>query len=520
MRIRSVRGAVLASVMAASILLAQAVVPATAASAASSTPQGGKTLTVGEGSGITSLDPLHINGGGTSGGNEAGAVYGYLMRYDTSTGKYVPYLAKSLTSDAAFTTWTLTLRPGMTFSDGTPFNAQAVVENIQRDMDPANRSVAGVFLGLVQSVTATGPTTVVFTLKQAWAQFGYALSWVPGLIAAPSYIAEVDAGNANATPIGAGPFEVSNFQPGTSLTLKPNPRYALGKPSLSTLKFTFVPGGPATLQAFQAGQLNAAFIFDAASVQQAKEDGIPALTSNFDFGDILLMNNRSTSPLSNPKLREAITLAFDPAVYNERVNQGVQLASNLLFPKGSAWYSPDEEKVAHNLAKAKRLVAEVKQETGWNGTLNFICENTMQELGTAFQSMFQPIGITLNVTDDVPLTTLETDVIVDHNFDLSIWGISAMDVQPFPGLWTNFVSTSDYAGYTNPQMTAAIDALGAAATPVAQKAATKKIVSLWNSTYPVVNLGTSSYAMLHKSDVHGLTATVGGTTLFDKASIS
>lgn len=311
-----------------------------AATKAGSSPTSGGTLVFGEVAGITSLDPIHIAGGGTSGGDEGGAVYGYLMRYDSPTGKYVPYLAKGLTHNADDTQWTLSLRPGMTFSDGTPFDAQAVTENFQRDMDPANHATAAGLLSLVKSVSAANATTVDFTLTEPWAGFAYTLAYTPGLIAAPSYIAKVEAGDTAATPIGAGPFTVSSFQAGSQLTLAANPNFVLGKPRLKTLKFTFVPGGPATLQAFQSGQLQSALLIDPPSVAQAKTDGIPALTSSFDLSTVLLMNNRSTSPLSNPKLREAVTLAFSPSVYNERVNQGAGPPPTRSSPRGPSGTAP------------------------------------------------------------------------------------------------------------------------------------------------------------------------------------
>ena len=238
-----------AVVALASALSALAVVPS--AGAASTSSSNGGALTFGEVAGITSLDPIHIAGGGTSGGSEAGAVYGYLMRYDTTTGTYVPYLAQGLTHNADFTQWTLKLRPNMTFSDGTPFDAHAVVENFQRDMDPAKHATAGGILHLIQVDQRPGRHHC--RLHPDRAVVGLPLR--AGLharepIAAPSYIAQVDAGNANATAIGAGPFKVASFQPAGTLTLTPNPTYVLAKPKLKPLKFVVHsrwPGHPAGL---------------------------------------------------------------------------------------------------------------------------------------------------------------------------------------------------------------------------------------------------------------------------------
>jgi peptide/nickel transport system substrate-binding protein len=449
-------------------------------------------------------------------------VYGYLMRYDTTTGKYVPYLAQCLTHNADFTQWTLTLRPNMTFSDGTPFNAQAVVENLQRDMNPANHATAGGILQLVKSINASGDTTVDFTLTQPWSQFAFVLAYTPGLIAAPSYIAQVAAGNTGATAVGAGPFKVSSFRAGEELTLTSNPTYALAKPKLKTLTFSFVPGGPATLQAFQSGQLDSALLIDAPSVAQAKTAGIKSLQSQFDLGTIILMNNRSTSPLSNVKLRQAVSLAFNVKVFNERVNQGTGPTSTQMFPPGSKWYSAKEKSVPYDVKKAKALVSQVKAQTGWNGTLSMICPNTEQTTPVAMESMLNGVGIKLNVNDSAPLTTTEVDIIVNKDFDLACWGYNVIDQQPFPNSWLQFDSTSpnNFAGYSNPQMDAALSALAKAPTPTAQKAALTTIAAIWSTTYPSVNAGTSLYRTIYQPSVHGLYNSVAAITLFDKASTS
>lgn len=165
-------------------------------------------------------------------------------------------------------------------------------------------------------------------------------------------------------------------------------------------------------------------------------------------------------------------------------------------------------------------MAEVKKETGWNGTLNFIGPDTEQEVPIVMESMLEPIGITLNVTDNLSITSFEIDVVVKKDFDLSVWGIAADDPDPFFSLWDNLVSTSNYDGYSSPAMTAAVNALGAAGTPAAKKAAIAKIVSAWGSTYPVLNTGASSYLTIHKPDVHGIYLTTGGMALFDKAWVS
>lgn len=496
----------------------------TSSGTTSGAPKPGGTVTFGELAGVTSLDPIHIAGGGTAGGDEAGALYGYLMRLDTTTNQYVPYLAKGLTPNSDYSQWTLTLRPGMTFTDGTPFNAQAVIQNLTRDMNPANHATAAGILGFVQSMSAPDPETVLFKLKQPWAGFPFVLAYTPGLIAAPSYLAKVQAGDTQTTPIGAGPFKVSSFRPGEELTLARNDQFVLGPPYLNSLTFVLIPGGPATLQAFQTGQLQAALLHDPASVSQAKSQNIPAYSNMQNLGSIVLLNNRPTSPLKDPRLREAVAMAVNTRIYNERVNQGTGIPSNQLFPQGSQWYSSGDAGVPYDTTKAKQLVQQVKQQTGWNGNLKFMCGNEPSNAAVpvALESMLQPIGINLQVTNDIPTATVITNVVVKKNFDMACWGYNVSDGAPFPNLWLQLDSQSpnNFAGFSSPVMDSALDALRVAATQQDQKAAIAKVVAAWNSGNPSVNLETVTELTIHKANLHGIEPTVATMALFDKAWVS
>lgn len=485
----------------------------------------GGTVSFGEYTPVASLDPARIAGGGTAGGDEAGAIYGYLTRLDVSTDTYVPYMAKTITPNANFSQWTMTLRPGMTFTDGEPFNAQAVVTNLQRDMTPSKHSTAGTFLkAFVASMSTPNPTTVVFTLSQAWAGFPYLLSWTPGLIAAPHYLAEVDAGKQGVTPIGAGPYQVQSFLPLESLTLAPNRRFFGGAPHLASLKFVYIPGGPATLQAFQSNELQAALVDDPPTVHQARAAGIDNYDYVQDLGAIVLMNNRSTSPLANPTLRRAVAMAVSTSVYNTRVNQGTGITSSALFPRGSRWYNQSAPSIPYDPAQAKQLVDQVKSQTGWNGTLRFTCSNSpsQAQIPVALEAMLRPIGITLQVTNDIPQAQLITNIITKRDFDLACWGYNVLDLDPFPNLYLQLDSKSlnNFAGYANPAMDQALAALRVASTPSAKQAALSQIVTIWNQTIPSVNIDSADNMVIYQKNLHGLIFSSADITLFDNAYLS
>ena len=93
-------------------------------------PRSGGTVSFATYNGISSLDPADRQDGGATGGSEMAAIYDLLMRFDTAAGEYVPHLAQSLSANGDNTVWTLKLRDGVTFSDGTPMDSAAVLWSI------------------------------------------------------------------------------------------------------------------------------------------------------------------------------------------------------------------------------------------------------------------------------------------------------------------------------------------------------------------------------------------------------
>ena len=109
------------------------------------TPQDGGTITMGTYIEPSGLDPVVAQGGGTGGNHEMGAIYGTLMRYDADADEYVPYMAESLEGNEDSTVFTLKLREGVTFTDGSPYNAEAVIFSMKRHTQYAS-SIAGLLL--------------------------------------------------------------------------------------------------------------------------------------------------------------------------------------------------------------------------------------------------------------------------------------------------------------------------------------------------------------------------------------
>jgi peptide/nickel transport system substrate-binding protein len=500
----------------------------TSASSASKPTQGG-AITVGEVTPAVSLDPAFLAGdSGQYYGDEFGALYGYLMHWDPSTGNYTPGMAQSLTPNNDSTVWTLTLRPSVTFTDGTPFSAQAVVANITREMTPSHHSGSlGLLKHFVQSMSTPDDRTVVFTLTQPWTGFPYMFVQAPGAVASPSYLNRLDAGDTTATAVGAGPFRVSSFRPGEELTLVRNPAYFAGPPYLDSLKFVPIPGATATLQAFQTGQLQVAVVSDARVEQMVKNEHIPyvPISTPGSIHVVMALNNtplnaKGGSVFSDQRLREAVALGLDPQFYNQRVYQGAATVGKGLFSPASRWYQSGTSSIPYDTAKARQLVDEVKQQTGWDGTIRYVCNNTPEAAATpvAVEAMLQPLGFKLQVNNNITNNQLITAVAVQRSYDAACWNFSLPD-EPFAFMWQNYDSQSavNYYGYGNGGMDAALDAAKAAPTVATEKTALTQVATAWNTSIPAVNLGYYDSLTIHSQSVNGLQESMNAVVLFDKA---
>src|SRR4051812_40232629 len=139
------------------------------ANPASAQKQGG-SITVGQELDIPGFDPLKVGVYDTSANTAAAAIFDTLVALD-GKGELKPKLALSWTHSDDFKTWTFKLRNGVKFHDGTPFNAQAVKENFDRQKDPANKCRCAFYITSIISVQTTDDLTVVYNFSDPSVNF-------------------------------------------------------------------------------------------------------------------------------------------------------------------------------------------------------------------------------------------------------------------------------------------------------------------------------------------------------------
>ncbi|WP_305094211.1 ABC transporter substrate-binding protein [Prescottella sp. R16] len=460
------------------------------------------------------LDPARTAARGGSGGDELAAVYDVLLRYDESTGDYVPKLAQSLTSDADGAVWTLKLRPGVTFSDGTPLDAAAVVASIDRyNRNKGNGS--GVWVEAVESSTAVDPGTVEFRLREKWPTFPSMLALGHGMIVAPS------AGDGDTfRPIGAGPFVLDRYAPNEERVLTARTDYWGGEPNADRIRFVSLSGSRENLESLQTNGIDIGVLRgNPQAIYDALDADYPGSFSILNSGGAELVNNREGRPGADVRVRRAIALAIDPELVGQRGDDGLGLPGKAMFSELSRW-ATDVEGVPYDPDAARKLLDEAKAD-GYDGVLNYIVlqEPTESAIGLAVQSLLQAVGFTVNIVNANNPGDIVKQVYVQHDYDIAHAGIGLYEAIPYLGLQTVLADTSpsNFAGYSNPQMNELLDKLQAADGDDEIRSVISEIQTLWNETMPSVPVSSVMIYVAWQPNVRGVVPTATGIMLLDKA---
>lgn len=481
------------------------------------TPVAGGTMTYSVQVLVPTLDPAKVAARGGSGGESLAAVYDVLMSYDTSDSTFEPKLAKSLETSDDGTTWTLKLRDGVKFSDGSALDADAVVASINR-YNTNKGNGAELWLASVSSMQAADPSTVVFTLRSPWMRFPSMLALGHGMIVAPG----AQQGD-KFTPIGAGPFTEELFMPSVERVYAANPAYYGGAPKLDKLRVIALNGPQATLESLENGQLDVAYIRGLSSaINSAKAAGYPGYVDVLNSGGAEIINNREGRPGSDVRVRQAIGHALDTALIDQRAENGEGLPGSSLFGDTSKWHV-DTPGIEYDPQKAKDLLAQAKAD-GYDGTLDYIVLSEPKDhaIGLAVQSLLQAVGFQVNLTLANNPGDIVQNVYVKHDFDLAHAGIGLYESIPDLGVYstTNSTSMSNTAGYADPEMDKLIADLQQAKDDSAAREVIGKIQARWNETVPSAPISGLPSFYAWQKNVHGVVPTATGIMLFDKAWLS
>lgn len=479
-------------------------------------PVDGGTLTVAEYSEAKSLDPTKTYATGSTGLNVMASIYDTLMRWDMESKTWEPQLAKSLKSEDNVT-WTLNLREGVNFTDGTPLNADAVVNSLNYYIE--NHGFASEPLTLnMKSMKATDDHTVTFTFKSPWATFPQLLSGGPGLILAPAAYKDPK----NFKPIGAGPFVLKSQAPGEKTVVTANEDYFDGRPHLDAIEFVLMTTDQAKYDSLKGGEIDAAYLRHDEVIPEAVEAGWPGVMNAASGVRIINLNAREGRPTSDVRVRQAVNLAINAGTYLKRTTGSDALADRNLMAGFSTW-DTGVEPVKTDLEAAKKLLAEAKAD-GFDGKLTYLGQSDASSKAgaVAIKAMLEAAGFEIEL--DLVNTVAEQvkRIYVDGDFDLALGSTSISDADPYSRLFVSLhsASLSNPGRYSNPKMDELLSELKGKASPEEGKEVLAKIEKLWKKDVPYISMAGGAFFEVWAKNVHGIQPTAETAVLFDDAWIS
>jgi peptide/nickel transport system substrate-binding protein len=461
------------------------------------------------------LDPTVASLGVTTGGAPLAALYDTLLRWDPITNEYSGQLAESIEVNDDFSQWTLKLRDDVVFTDGTPLNADAVEFSVERMKD--GRGSAATYPLYIESYEKPDQQTVIFNMVEPLNNFDALLAGELGYMVSPAAVA-ADPEGFNTNPVGAGPFVVESFNPQEALVVVRNENYSLGTPPLDRIRFVWNPEQGASVDKMVAGETDVAMLTSVPEEVRAIEEGFAAY-SQLVAGSGMAINSAPGRdfPGDDVRVRRAISLAIDRDAVNTRVNDDQGILGNFYFPPSSPLYT-EQPFSEFDADEARRLVEEVKAETGWDGSFQLLTP-VPTDYALSYQALLNNVGFNVTIDQVASFLELVERTNFTSNFDVSIHVITAYETNVYQALARSLTSesTSNYAGYANPEFDAIVEELRTATVPDGQVEVLSRLGELWIDEQPFVLTGVQPFTTITTQQVGGLIPTVNGLLLFGEA---
>ena len=434
-------------------------------------------------------------------------IYGGLLR-ETASGALVPDLASSVTIPDP-STLDIQLRPGLVYSNGKALNAAAVKAGYERNLANPNPGAWDAAMYTVSSIDVTGPTSLVIHFSSPDAAAFYpALAYVESFMALPT---GPDNGPPNTNVVGAGPFMIKSYAPDSKVVLVKNPRYWDARSiALSGITILNVPSGPQQLNALRSGLVDVEGI-------PSSDFGVLKTLTNFQTSATLLDANyfyvpicKSSGPLANVKVRQALNYATNRVAINNALLDGLGQPAWSLFPSSSAYYDKSLTNFyAYNPKKAKQLLAQAGYSHGF--TTSIMAEGVVptSQLATVLQAEWAQIGVNVTI---VQTSNFVTDLYSDHKAPLGIIPAGLPGVQKLTTMYIPGGSIGDLCNYDNPSLNALTNEIQSlppnspklrAAWVQAQDIVIKDALGIYIEYSPVVTAATKNVRNLEEIPVAG-----------------
>ncbi|TEU16766.1 MAG: ABC transporter substrate-binding protein [Anaerolineales bacterium] len=391
-------------------------------------PSGGGTIIVGLQAEPTTLDSAQISDYNSH--RAAYGMYDHLLRFKDESTAVEPGLVESWEISDDGLVYTLNLRKGVKFHDGTDFNAEAVKFNIERQIDPNHPyhdtgefPYAEFTWGMVDKTEVADEYTVNITLKEIFAPFLNHLAMHPAAMLSPAAI-EKHGRDISIQPVGTGPFKFASWTPGVEVVLEKNPDYWGEPPQIDRVIYRPVIEDLSRLTELEAGSVNFIVNIPPDELARLKGDDRFTVVEQAGMHTWWVAFNHTRAPFDDKRVRQAMNYAINKQAIVDNILKGTGiLAVNPLPPV--VWsYTDDVQRYDYNPEKAKELLTEAGYPDGFPCVF-WVPESGsgMQQpvvMGTAMQADLKAVGVDCKIETFEWGTYLDKVIVPpeDAEFDL------------------------------------------------------------------------------------------------------
>ena len=408
------------------------------------------------------LEPPHLDPTSAAAGAIDQVLYANVFEGLTRfgpDGSVQPGLAASWTISDDGLSYTFQLREGVTFHDGTTFEASDVVFSLDRARAEDSTNAQKALFAGIESVEALGDSSVRIDLAAPQGNFLFNLAWGDAVMVAPESI-----GDIKNLPIGTGSFRFEQWRRGDQISLSRNADYWGEPASLEAATFKFISEPTAAYAAMLAGDIDAFYSYPAPEnlAQFERDPRFTVLSGNTEGETILAMNNQQ-APFDDIRVRKAVSHAID----RQAIIDGAMFGYGTPIGSHFAPHNPDYVDLTANAAfdpaLARDLLAQAGYAEGFSTTLKLPPPSYARRGGEIIAAQLREVGIEAEISFLEWAQWLE-QVFRGYDYGLTIVShTEPMDI--------NIYARPDYYfQYDNPDFQALIETLAVQSDPAARSA--------------------------------------------------
>ena len=408
------------------------------------------------------LEPPHLDPTSAAAGAIDQVLYANVFEGLTRfgpDGSVQPGLAASWTISDDGLSYTFQLREGVTFHDGTTFEASDVVFSLDRARAEDSTNAQKALFAGIESVEALGDSSVRIDLAAPQGNFLFNLAWGDAVMVAPESI-----GDIKNLPIGTGAFRFEQWRRGDQISLSRNADYWGEPASLEAATFKFISEPTAAYAAMLAGDIDAFYSYPAPEnlAQFERDPRFTVLSGNTEGETILAMNNQQ-APFDDIRVRKAVSHAIDRQAIIDGAMFGYGTPIGTHFAPHNPDYVDLTANAAFDPALARDLLAQAGYAEGFSTTLKLPPPSYARRGGEIIAAQLREVGIEAEISFLEWAQWLE-QVFRGYDYGLTIVShTEPMDI--------NIYARPDYYfQYDNPDFQALIETLAVESDPAARSA--------------------------------------------------